>query len=151
MMKVKPLTRKEVRGILEKVHTTFGCTTTLIDEYYFFISDKNKVYIVTTMLTDLPLDAVRINSLGLYFCEINREEIRLSIEGSMIIGPNATKNVVELDAALAKDWLLGNDISWDKQFNSFAIIKHGTDFLGSGKWKENRILNYVPKQRRIRE
>lgn len=151
MMNVKPLTRKEVRNIMEKVHLTFGCTTTLIDEYYFFMSDKNKIYIVTTMLTDFPLDAVRINSLGLYFCEINREEVRLSIEGSMIIGPSATKNVVELDDAAAKEWLLGNDISWEEPFSSFAIICNGDDFLGSGKWKEGRILNYVPKQRRIRE
>jgi len=162
-MKVNPMKRKEVSDLLEQIGEEYGCDakTLLIEKYVFFISDKNKVYIINEELKDIDTQALRINSFGLYFCEINRGKVRLSIEGSQIIGPLATKNVTEFNDDVAKRWIMGEDIEdWEEETQGFTIIKHViktkdnntmSDFLGCGKYKENRILNFIPKQRRIRE
>ncbi len=155
--------RKEASSLLEQIGEEYGCDAKilLIDRYVFFISDKNKVYIINEELKDIDTQTLRINSFGLYFCEINRGKIRLSIEGSQIIGPIATKNVTEFDDVTAKKWIMGEDIEeWTEETKGFTIIKHNvkaandkimTDFLGCGKYKEQRILNFIPKQRRIKE
>ena len=43
----------------------------------------------------------------------------------------------------------GEDL--DKEFNGkgFLIIKHNNDYLGTGKYRDGRILNFVPKTRRL--
>ena len=86
----------------------------------------------------------------MYFCDLENE-IRLSIEGSQIIGPKAAKNVVEINEEQTKEWLKGEDLEIDgkSNYSGFVIIKHNADFLGTGKYKENKILNYVSKSRRI--
>ena len=33
----------------------------------------------------------------------------------------------------------------------FLIMKHGEDFLGAGKASENKIGNFIPKNRRLKE
>jgi NOL1/NOP2/fmu family ribosome biogenesis protein len=86
----------------------------------------------------------------MYFCEIDRQGIRLSIEGSQIVGPKAVQNVVEISEEEAKRWLKGEDLEKEcKDCNGFVILKHNKDFLGNGKYKNGRILNYVGKARRI--
>lgn len=149
-MKIKPLNRREISKILKQIGEYYDCDAKfLIDKYSFFISEKNKVYIIDNKIKDIPLDNVRINSLGLYFCELNHNDIRFSIEGSQIIGKIAKKNILELDDKTARLWLKGQDIPSEKQFDSFVIIKNNNDFMGCGKYKEGNILNYIPKIRRI--
>lgn len=159
-MDLKPLNRKQASEILEKIGDAFGCDAKkhMIDSYVFFLSERNnKIYIINNAIKEIDLSKIRANSIGLYFCEINRDEIRLSMEGSFIIGKIATKNVVELDDKKARSWLKGIDVEHAEKFDGFAIIKHKTtdgnadDFLGSGKWRNGQILNFVPKPRRVME
>ena len=102
-------------------------------------------------LEKIDTSKIRINNLGLYIAEVKKEQLRLSIEGSQLIGPVATKNVLELDTAQMKKWFKGEDIDVDEEFEGFAILKHGDDFIGSGKYKEGHIINFVPKARRLIE
>ena len=88
-------------------------------------------------------------SLGLFFGEIKNGEIRLTIEGSQLVGPNAKKNVLEIPDKLARLWLKGYDIPVKTDMKGFLIIKNNKDYLGCGKFVENRILNPIPKTRRI--
>ncbi|MBI4140217.1 hypothetical protein HY485_00100, partial [Candidatus Woesearchaeota archaeon] len=97
----------------------------------------------------IDFSKLRINSIGLYFAEFRNNELRLSIEGSQIIGPKATKNVVELNNDELKQWLRGEDLEKECDENGFVIIKHGNDYLGCGKIKEGKVLNFVPKARRL--
>ena len=86
----------------------------------------------------------------MYFCDLENG-IRLSIEGSQIIGPKATKNVVEINDEQVKQWLKGEDLEIEDKnnYSGFVIIKNKNDFLGTGKIKDNKILNYVNKGRRV--
>ena len=45
--------------------------------------------------------------------------------------------------------LAGEDLEIKGNYSGFIIIKHNNDFLGTGKYKEGRILNYVGKSRRV--
>ena len=141
------LTTKELKPILALLKEQWGYEEKL--EYAFVLTDKERIYIVNRSIDALDLTKLRINSVGLYFAEFRNNELRLSIEGSQIIGPKATKNVVELDNAELKQWLRGEDLEKQNGAQGFVIIKHGNDYLGCGKCKEGKILNFVPKARRL--
>ncbi len=88
---------------------------------------------------------------GIYFGRIESDGIRLSIEGSFLVGPRATKNVVELDDEGALQYLSGEDIEiLDKNLHGWVILRWGYYYLGTGKAVNGRIHSYVPKERRLR-
>ncbi|MDP6265579.1 MAG: hypothetical protein QGI00_05705, partial [Candidatus Marinimicrobia bacterium] len=89
--------------------------------------------------------------IGMYFCETRNDKIRLSIEGSQIVGPKAMKNIVEINSLQVKQWMKGEDLEIENKgdYNGFVIIKHNNDFLGTGKYKDGKVLNYVGKSRRV--
>ncbi|NJF24588.1 hypothetical protein [Thermococcus sp. Bubb.Bath] len=95
---------------------------------------------------------LKIKSDGwLYFGRVESDGIRLSIEGSFLVGPRATKSVVELDDERARRYLAGESVEIDdKELHGWVIVKWRTYFLGSAKAKEGRLINYVPKERRLR-
>jgi NOL1/NOP2/fmu family ribosome biogenesis protein len=147
MQNLKILNKKEIKRILAMIETQWGFKEEL--DYAFLETEKGRVYIANREIFNLDLSKVRINSVGFYFAE-TRAGIRLSLEGSQIIGPKATKNVVELNDKEAKQWMSGEDLDKQTECRDFAIIKHKNDFLGTGKQtKEGKILNFVPKTRRM--
>ena len=147
MQNLKILNKKEIKNIFSLIEKQFGCKTNL--DYVFLINKKNKIYVVNKEVFDFDLTKLKINSLGLYFAQLKDNEIRFSIEGSQIIGPKAKKNVVELNEKEARNWLKGFDLDKKTKNNGFVIIKHKNDFLGCGKQVKEKILNYVPKNRRL--
>lgn len=94
---------------------------------------------------DLRLDFERI---GLYFGTLEKDGLRLSIEGSFIVGKLAKKNVLELKDDDAIRWLKGEDVEVD-EVDGYWIVKWGRYFLGCGKVSKGILKNYVPKDRRI--
>jgi len=147
-MNYEVLNRKEAKKILELIKKQWDADF-VTDK--IFLKNQNDIFLVNRDVFSINLDTIRINSLGLYFGELFDNKLRLSIEGSQIIGPIAKENVVEINETELKQWLRGENI--EKQFDSHShvIIKHKNDFFGCGKAKENVILNYVPKVRRINE
>jgi len=146
MQNLKILNKKEIKRILSMLEKQWGFKEEL--NYAFLQSEKHKIYLANKEIFNLDLSKLKINSFGLYFADV-RTGIRLSIEGSQIVGKKATKNIVELNDKEAKDWMSGLDIEKQTDSNEFVIIKHGDDFMGTGKATEDgKILNYVPKARR---
>lgn len=146
MQNLKILNKKQIKKILEIIKKQYGCKVNL--DYAFLQNEKNRVYIANKEFADIDLTKLRINSVGLYFGELRSGELRLTIEGSQIIGPYAKENVVELDEKESKEWMKGYDLVKETNTKGFVIIKHKEDYLGCGKVKENKIFNYVPKNRR---
>jgi len=148
MQNLTPMKSKEVKELLKKFKEQWGFDEDM--DYQFLLSSRDKVWIVNHDITKIDLEKLRTSTIGLYIAELSdKGGIRLSIEGSQIIGPKANKNVVELNDKEARSWLKGEELIWDEEFYGFAIIKHGKDYLGTGKFKEGKILNFVPKTRRI--
>ena len=97
-----------------------------------------------------PLEVKGPDRQGVYFARIESDGIRLSIEGSFLVGPRATKNVVELDDERARRYLAGESVQIDENLHGWVIVKWRNYFLGSAKAKEGRLINYVPGDRRLR-
>ncbi|MBW2970162.1 hypothetical protein KY319_03505 [Candidatus Woesearchaeota archaeon] len=116
-----------------------------------FVKGKDKVYVLSRDVGEIDLKNLRINSLGLYIAEVKNTQLRLSIEGAQLIGPSASKNIVEISDEQFKDWFKGADLKVDGDFSGFVILKHKNDFVGSGKFKDGYVLNFVPKARRLIE
>ena len=148
MDNLKILNSREIKNIYNKLKERFGFEKAL--DYVFLINNKNRIYLINKDFAEIDTSKLRINSLGLYFGEINNKEIRLSIEGAQLIGKDCKENVLELDEKEAREWLKGFDLFKDIEDKGFIILKHKEDFLGCGKAVEEKILNYVPKNRRLR-
>jgi len=147
-MKYKILNKKQIKEILALIKQQWNAD--LILDYAFLKDKDDKIFIINKEFAEIDLTKLRINSMGLYIAQLMPDGIRLSIEGSQVVGPKAKKNVIELTEKQAKDWLKGEDLEIKTEFKNYVILKQNKDFLGTGKIKENKILNYIPKTRRLK-
>ena len=148
MENLRILNKKEISRILEKIKEQYGIIKLDFD-YGMLRHKEGKIFIVTKEINKIDLSKLRINNLGLYVINLNKE-LRLSIEGSQIFGKYAKKNIHEINEEEAYSWLNGNDLICNKEYNGFVIIKSKDNYLGTGKYKDNKITNFVPKERRIK-
>ncbi len=148
MPELKILNSKEIKKIYEMIESQWGAKIKL--DYGFLRNRKNRIFIVSKDISKIDLSKLRLNSIGLYFCEIGDKGIRLSIEGSQLVGQKAIKNIAELSEDEAKKWFKGEDLEKEcKDCSGFVILKNKNDFLGTGKYSNGKILNYVGKSRRV--
>ncbi len=96
---------------------------------------------------------VPIERVGFYFAKIIPGEniIRLSIEGSQALSSQIKTNIFELDEKQTEEWMKGHELPIKTGKHGFLIMKHGEDFLGTGKASEEKIGNFIPKNRRLKE
>ena len=141
---------RELKHFFKMIEEQYGKVPELFDTLAF-IRGKERIYAINRDIEKIDLKQIRVNSMGLYIAEVKNDQLRLSIEGSQLIGPTATKNVCELTKDKLRQWFMGQDIDVDGQYEGFVILKHGNDYVGSGKFKEGLILNFVPKARRLLE
>jgi|GEM_PF-110774 NOL1/NOP2/fmu family ribosome biogenesis protein len=100
---------------------------------------------------------------GFYFGKLEKDGLRLSIEGSFLVGRLATKNVVEINREDVEKWMMGENLnlnSMNLNFKSgreyreisdgYVILKCGSYFLGCGKLRDGVIRNFIPKNRQIK-
>jgi len=92
-----------------------------------------------------------IERTGVYFARLIGDDLRLSIEGSQILKGQITKNIFELDSSQAEEWMKGRELLIKTGKHGFLIMRHGEDFLGTGKASEEKIGNFIPKNRRLKE
>ena len=137
MQQIKILSKKEIKNIKKKLNEQWGFTNDL--NFTFLISSKGRINIVNKEVFDIDDTKLRIDSLGLYFATLIHNELRLSIEGSHIVGPFATKNIFELDEDQIKDWIKGNDIKTEHPDTGFQVVKNNVDFFGCGRIKNNNL------------
>jgi NOL1/NOP2/fmu family ribosome biogenesis protein len=148
MQKLKILNSKEKKSIAKLISSQFGCEFKF--NYEVFMNPKNKIFILNKDVANISLDNLRVNSLGMYFGLVyDNKEIRLSMEGSQMIGPLATTNILELNDTDAKQWMSGEDIEIDSDMNGYVLIKNKDDFLGCGRLSNKKLYNYVQKERRV--
>ena len=142
------LNSKERKEILKMIKDNWDAA--LEDDHVFLMNNQNKLFVVSRDIEKLDLSQIRLNNIGLYFGEITpRDELRLSIEGSSIVGNLARQNILELSIDQAKAWFAGEEITIEDPRNGFMIVKHKNDILGCGKLSSNTLHNFVPKARRI--
>jgi len=104
--------------------------------------------------------AVRIELVGMYLFHNYHDEIRLSFDAIYALKDKITKNIIEITDMQANEFLKGRDIllmkedeekfKSTKEEHGFKVIRNQGDLIGFGKLVEGRIINYMPKERRLR-
>lgn len=137
---------KEVYALIEK---QYGAKIPKI--YVFALNNKGKIYAVNSEIGYLNRSNYNVDRLGLYLGRYSHEGIRCSIEGSQLIGKYASKSVLVLDESQRLDWVTGKDVDLNEDHEDrLVLVKHKSDFIGGGKVRSNKLLNAVPKSRRLR-
>lgn len=145
------LPNKEVKRILELINDQWNAKIDWAKDCAFLLSTKDNLYIINREIDKIDFSKLNINSIGLYFAELKNGEIRLSIEGSQLVGPFANKNVVEISDEELKQWFKGHDLSKQCDGSGFVLLKNRNVFVGCGKYSQGIIHNFVPKARRLVE
>ncbi len=148
---------KPAKEFHETIHRQWGCLFDEKKQFGYLLSRKDKVHLINRGLVshlDLPLLAqLRIDRPGLYFGELMPGGLRLSIEGSQLVGPLATKNVLFVSDKEKDLWLKGEPLEKNVPESGFVIIAHqtplGTDFLGCCRVHADHqhVANFIPKTR----
>ncbi len=91
-----------------------------------------------------------VERMGVYFAKIIAGEVRLTIEGTQIFQDQIKKNVFELNKEQAEKWMMGEELNIKTGMKGFVIMKFEDNFLGCGKASEEKIGNFIPKTRRLK-
>ena len=98
-------------------------------------------------------NSVPIERVGVYFAKIvpGENKIRLSIEGTQLLKDQIKRNIFELNDEQVEEWMKGHELNIKTGQNGFLIIKYGENFLGCGKASAEKLSNFIPKSRRLKE
>jgi len=147
-MQVEKVDVKEIERIVEK---NYGAKIDL-SKYNAYINKEGKIFLSSK---GIEKKLIEISTrIGIYFGKIKRnEKIQLSVEGSQIVGKNATKNVAILDEKNIYKFMEGLSVVPAKllkcEEHNFVIVSNGKDFFGSGIYSNGEIRSMVSKGRRI--
>jgi len=145
---VKPGERKRILASLHERYGISQVSGTLLE------TGKQKIRLFSGTMTKEELQElaglVAVEVVGLYIVSREKVGFRIGLDGTTMLGKYATQHVHELSAQETEHWMKGGDILV-KLERGIWIVKHGSDFLGCGVSNGEKLINYVPKERRIRK
>jgi len=147
---MKPLPNTDKKKILARLEKQFGIKK-IPQLIIQFGQEKLRLYSGNLLKEELYHlnNELRIENIGLYFAKYENDDIRLTLDGVQLFKDQITKNILELSDEQAEQWLRGNDLPISSD-NAWKVLKHKNEFLGCGKSTGERITNFMPKERRIK-
>ena len=158
------LNSKARKQFYEKLRDYFGLPPDFsFGDDLLFVSSKNRYFVMDRTYVEVVNAGYNVKVLGNYIAEINEfGEIRLSIEGSQMIGPHATSHLLELSPEDVERFIRGADLDISVRVKQEGLSNHYyiiwyTDthkmkhYLGCAKIKNGTLFNFTPKNRRIRD
>ena len=150
MIIMKFLNKNEKNEILQKLNEQFG----IVEIPWVLIRWGERIVAFSGDADEREIEKIResavVEGIGLYLA---KEEygIRLSIEATQLLKDQITKNIFEMNKEQMNEWMRGNELNIKTGQKGFLAMRYNNDFLGCGKASENKISNFVPKERRIKE
>ena len=152
MSYIKILNQNEKAKVEEQLNEQFGISSV---PGMIVMRGQEKLFLFSGNFNEKEIQQLEkctfIERMGVYFAKLIDGKIRLSIEGSQILKDQIKKNVFELNSQQAEEWMKGHELPIKTGSHGFIIMKNGSDFLGTGKASEEKIGNFIPKNRRLRE
>jgi NOL1/NOP2/fmu family ribosome biogenesis protein len=148
---IKILNQAEKRKVGEKLHEQFG-----IKEIpgKIIMRGAERLLLFTGEASESEIEKIEecapVEKIGAYFAKIINDDFKLSIEGTQLLKSQITRGIFEVDDEQAEEWMMGRELNIKSGMRGFVAIKHGDDFLGCGKASENKITNFIPKARRLK-
>lgn len=147
---MKPLNNKQKKKILNQLNEQFGISEL---PYLILQFGNEKLRLYSGNLSKIELSVLdknlNIENIGLYFAKYERDDIRLTLDGVQLLKTQIKKNIIELNDNSANEWLKGHDIELESD-KSWKILKYNNELIGCGKSTGQRITNFMPKERRIK-
>ena len=152
MQRLKFLNTREKRDVMLTLEEGYGFKGEL--DGVLLLSSKQKYYLLSRGMEKIPLQEekkLRIDKAGLYIGRKTPEGIRLSIEGSQLIGPCAGKHILKISNEQLEAWVKGENLALDNfDGEGYFIVKHDNDFMGCARIKRGIAENLMTKNRRIK-
>ena len=152
---LKILSIKEKKRIEEKLKAKYG-----ISEIpgILLMKGKEKVFLYSGSLSPREIkqleENIIIERVGVYFAKMvidgGEEKIRLSIEGTHILKDQISKNIFSLTKEQSENWMMGQQLDIVSGKFGFLVMKYKEDFFGTGKASKEKIGNFIPKSRRLK-
>ena len=119
-----------------------------------FQKGKERIFLYQGSLNEREVQEIEktlpVERVGIYFAKEINGEMRLSIDGIHLLQDQITKNMFELNEEQMLEWMHGSELQIKSGEKGFLIMKYKNDFLGTGKASEEKISNFIPKNRRLR-
>ncbi|MEM4181889.1 MAG: hypothetical protein QXX68_01915 [Candidatus Pacearchaeota archaeon] len=159
-MKIEILNKKEKEEVLERLSYLGKLKTENL-----FIRTSEKIRMFSGHLDKEEIKKIwrsfMIEGIGLYTIKDivnikkNIKETRLSLDALHYFKDQIKKSIIEIDEEQKNQWFKGEAIALsekqkEKIKSEIIALKFKNDFIGTGKIKENKIYNYLPKERRIK-
>lgn len=158
MQKLEVLNTREKKKIIDDLKEQYGFTGQI--DGSLLTNKEQKIFLITPDISKISRDQdkeLRLDAAGLYIGKIEVNGIRLSMEGSQLIGSHASRHVLIIDEEHLEPWVKGEDfeLSENEQKKTgnedgFFIIKFGNDYIGCGQIKNNNLRSLVSKERRLK-
>ena len=146
---MKILSSSQKKKIINNLNEQYGITFL---PYLLIKFGKEKIRLYSGNLSKnelINLDRnLRIENIGIYFAKEQPDGIRLTIDSVNLI--NINKNILEINNDESEKWLKGYDLAINTS-KGFKILKNNDDFIGCGKSTGQKISNFVPKERRVKD
>ena len=162
MQELKLLNNKDIKQIKKRIKEIWD--SEIKEDYGFLLSENGKLFIVNKEVGQIDWKNLRLSSIGISIGTYEDKGFRLNVEGSQLVGKHAKKNILELDDEQIKRWLLGNDLDIDDELRvqidkkikddkfdvkEFLLIENNGDFYGTGRIKDDKILSFLSKSRKL--
>ncbi len=148
---LKILNKREQKEIEEKLNKQFGIKNV---PGIIAIRGKERLFLFSGSLNKRNIKELEkiviIERLGIYFAKFVEDSVKLSIEGTQILKDQIKENVFELSKNQVEEWMKGQDLQIKTGKRGFLAIKYKEDFLGCGKASVEKIGNFIPKNRRLK-
>ena len=150
MPKVNVLNGREIKRLKERMEKDFGYF--LEGNYAYLRNEGDNIFVVSKDLARLDLNHLIIDKIGLYFAEAKDEQVRLSKEGAQLLALEARKkrktlkNALSLTEEEVKNYFQGKYIVKDcGTENRSVLLCYKEQVLGFAKYKDGKIINFLPK------
>lgn len=153
-MNVKFMNSGERKRLFEQLAKQFDFDDSVLRNMLLFETGKEKIRGFSgTMTRDELVELSKIANveiIGLYLFK-QEGELRLGMDGSQIIGDFVQKNIIDLDLEQLNAWFRGEDLEVDETIGSGVyVLRYEDRVIGCGKSDGKKLVNFVPKERRIR-
>ncbi|MFX0078375.1 MAG: hypothetical protein ACFE8O_03965 [Candidatus Hermodarchaeota archaeon] len=132
--------------VWDLLFTQFGIPK--LKGYRLLQSGKKRIRLISEVAGTLLPDIPYTGSSGLYVGEYSPRAIRLTMDGAMLLGRYATKQIIHLTDEQAQEWMQGESINYENKQRGYVIVYHKEDILGCGSLSQGILHSFVPKTRR---
>lgn len=150
-MNVKWIRSGEKKEIMQKLEEQFGISEL---PYLLFEAPKDKIRAFSGSMTREELwllgSFLNVNFIGIPLLKKEDSDFKIGFDAIHLLKEQITKGIVEINKEQLEQWIRGKDLEITSD-SKFVIIKYKSDFIGYGKSTGEKILNHVPKERRIRK